>query len=122
EHVASLCPFCESKIDADHKETRPPCPVQTPRSITKSAGTVRLMCDLKGIYGDFSDTIVHWYQQKLNDAPKRILYHGERTVVGGDFQAHRYMVEKFPSQRLCTLTINKVTPDDTANYYCAYSD
>ncbi|XP_055563235.1 immunoglobulin kappa light chain isoform X2 [Falco cherrug] len=95
-------------------------PVQSPRSITKSKDSVRLDCDLKGVYGDLRDIAVHWYQQKPNDAPERILYHAGAKVVDGGFQAHRYTVEKFPSQKLCTLTIKDITPDDAATYYCAY--
>uniref|UniRef100_A0A8C4XLJ7 Ig-like domain-containing protein n=1 Tax=Falco tinnunculus TaxID=100819 RepID=A0A8C4XLJ7_FALTI len=95
-------------------------PVQSPRSITKSKGSVRLDCDLKGVYRDLRDITVHWYQQKPNDAPERILYHAGAKVVDGGFQAHRYTVEKFPSQKLCILTIKDITPDDAATYYCAY--
>uniref|UniRef100_A0A8C4TZ37 Ig-like domain-containing protein n=1 Tax=Falco tinnunculus TaxID=100819 RepID=A0A8C4TZ37_FALTI len=95
-------------------------PVQSPRSSTKSKGSVRLDCDLKGVYGDLRDITVHWYQQKPNDAPERILYHAGAKVVDGGFQAHRYTVEKFPSQKLCILTIKDITPDDAATYYCAY--
>ncbi|NXK24985.1 IGL1 protein, partial [Arenaria interpres] len=63
---------------------------------------------------------IHWYQQKANKAPERILYLAGTKVVDEGFQAHRYRVEKVSSQKLCILTINDVIPDDTATYYCAY--
>ncbi|KFV40634.1 T-cell receptor gamma chain C region 1, partial [Gavia stellata] len=63
---------------------------------------------------------IHWYQQKANKAPERILYFSQGKSVDEGFQAHRYRVEKLSNQKLCTLTINDITPDDTATYYCAY--
>ncbi|NXS99506.1 IGL1 protein, partial [Jacana jacana] len=63
---------------------------------------------------------VHWYQQKANKAPERILYIAGTKVVDEGFQLHRYGVEKISSQKLCILTIHDVIPDDTATYYCAY--
>ncbi|KFO94079.1 T-cell receptor gamma chain C region DFL12, partial [Buceros rhinoceros silvestris] len=64
---------------------------------------------------------IHWYQQKENKAPERILYFsGAKVVVDAAFQANRYSVEKVFSRKLYILTINDVTPDDTATYYCAY--
>ncbi|NXL39622.1 IGK protein, partial [Glaucidium brasilianum] len=66
------------------------------------------------------DTIIHWYQQKENAAPVRMLYLGRSKVVDDGFQAYRYLVEKVPRQKTCILTINDVIPDDTATYYCAY--
>ncbi|NXJ84275.1 TRGC1 protein, partial [Trogon melanurus] len=64
-------------------------------------------------------TIIHWYQQKANNSPKRMLFFSETKVVDDDFQAHRYIVDKVSSQKLHILKIN-VSPDDTATYYCAY--
>ncbi|NXI89308.1 IGL1 protein, partial [Psophia crepitans] len=63
---------------------------------------------------------IHWYQQKANKAPERMLYFSGRTIVDDGFQAHRYMVEKVSGQKLCVLTINNVIPEDSATYYCAY--
>ncbi|NXK14600.1 IGK protein, partial [Herpetotheres cachinnans] len=65
-------------------------------------------------------TVIHWYQQKPDNGPERILYHAATTVVDAGYQAHRYMVEKVSSRKLCILTINDVIPDDAATYYCAY--
>ncbi|NWQ85286.1 IGL1 protein, partial [Burhinus bistriatus] len=67
-------------------------------------------------------TVIHWYQQKANKAPQRILYLATAKTVDEGFQAHRYAVEKVSSQKRCILTINDVIPDDTATYYCAYWD
>ncbi|NWS60494.1 IGK protein, partial [Chunga burmeisteri] len=64
--------------------------------------------------------VIHWYQQKANEAPERILYFSQTKTVDEGFQAHRYMVERLSNQKVCILTINNVIPDDTATYYCAY--
>ena len=91
--------------------------MQSPLSITKSKGSVRLEC----LFKDSSDdTIIHWYQQKANKGPERMLYFSQAKVVDDGFQADRYTVEKVSGQKLYILTINNVIPDDTATYYCAY--
>ncbi|XP_052652493.1 immunoglobulin kappa light chain-like [Harpia harpyja] len=95
-------------------------PMQSPMSITKSKGSVRLQCNFKDVSEAFDTTIIHWYQQKANESPQRILYFADRKVVDDGFQAHRYIVEKVSRQKLCILTINDIIPDDTATYYCAY--
>ncbi|KFQ71848.1 T-cell receptor gamma-2 chain C region, partial [Phaethon lepturus] len=64
--------------------------------------------------------IIHWYQQKVNKVPERIVYLAGTKVVDEGFQAYKYMVEKLSSQKVYILTINDVIPDDTATYYCAY--
>ncbi|KFP47068.1 T-cell receptor gamma chain C region 1, partial [Cathartes aura] len=64
--------------------------------------------------------IIHWYQQKANKGPERMLYFSQAKVVDDGFQADRYTVEKVSGQKLYILTINNVIPDDTATYYCAY--
>ncbi|KAM6410088.1 LOW QUALITY PROTEIN: immunoglobulin kappa light chain-like [Pluvialis apricaria] len=97
-------------------------PVQSPLSITKSKGSVRLECNFKHVSTNFDGTAIHWYQQKANKPPQRILYFAGTTTVDEGFQAHRYRVEKVSRQKLCILTINDVIPDDTATYYCAYWD
>uniref|UniRef100_A0A663MBN0 Ig-like domain-containing protein n=1 Tax=Athene cunicularia TaxID=194338 RepID=A0A663MBN0_ATHCN len=76
---------------------------------------------LTGTHG-CANTIIHWYQQKENAAPVRMLYLAQSKVVDDGFQASKYMAEKVPRQKTCILTINDVIPDDTATYYCAYWD
>ncbi|KAM9231019.1 T-cell receptor gamma alternate reading frame protein [Leptosomus discolor] len=95
-------------------------PIQIPRSVTKSKGSVHLECHFKDVSEDFDGIVIHWYQQKANKAPERMLFFAEQKVVEDGFQAHRYIVEKVPSQKLYILTINNVILDDTATYYCAY--
>ncbi|XP_009874688.1 PREDICTED: uncharacterized protein LOC104269933, partial [Apaloderma vittatum] len=95
-------------------------PMQSPISITKSKGSVHLECHFKDVSQDFVGTIIHWYQQKANNSPKRILFFPETKVVDDGFQAHRYIVDKVSSQKLHILKINNISPDDTATYYCAY--
>ncbi|XP_009584345.1 PREDICTED: uncharacterized protein LOC104072398 [Fulmarus glacialis] len=95
-------------------------PVQSPLSVTKSKGSVRLECHFKDFSGNFDGTVIHWYQQKANKAPERMLYLSQTKTVDEGFQANKYMVEKVSGQNRCVLTINDVIPDDTATYYCAY--
>ncbi|XP_074757035.1 T-cell receptor gamma alternate reading frame protein [Athene noctua] len=95
-------------------------PMQKPLSVTKSKGTVRLECHFKDVSEYADNTIIHWYRQKENAAPVRMLYLAQSKVVDDGFQASRYMAEKVPRQKTCILTINDVIPDDTATYYCAY--
>uniref|UniRef100_A0A8D0EY30 Ig-like domain-containing protein n=1 Tax=Strix occidentalis caurina TaxID=311401 RepID=A0A8D0EY30_STROC len=89
-----------------------------PLSVTKSKGSVRLECDFKDVSEYDDGTIIHWYQQKENEAPVRILYLAQSKVVDDGFQEYRYMVEKDPHKKMCILTINDVIPDDSATYYC----
>ncbi|KAM7122027.1 T-cell receptor gamma alternate reading frame protein [Ciconia maguari] len=95
-------------------------PVQSPLSVTKSKGSVHLQCHFKDNSQDFGNIVIHWYQQKEGKAPERFLYFSATQKVDDGFQANKYRVEKFPSQKLCILTINDVIQDDTATYYCAY--
>uniref|UniRef100_A0A8C8AWN8 Ig-like domain-containing protein n=1 Tax=Otus sunia TaxID=257818 RepID=A0A8C8AWN8_9STRI len=87
-----------------------------------SQGSVRLECHFKDVSGYDGNTVIHWYQQKENEAPVRVLYLAQSKVVDDGFQGYRYMAERVPGQKMCILTINDVIPDDSATYYCAYWD
>uniref|UniRef100_G3UPL2 Ig-like domain-containing protein n=1 Tax=Meleagris gallopavo TaxID=9103 RepID=G3UPL2_MELGA len=94
-----------------------------PLSITKSQGSARLQCRFGDLFGHFDNTVIHWYQQKENRPPERLLFFAEgKTRVESGFQGNKYMVDKVSSQQLFILTINNVSPDDAATYYCAYWD
>ncbi|XP_067147341.1 T-cell receptor gamma alternate reading frame protein [Apteryx mantelli] len=96
---------------------------QSPISITKSKGSIRLMCHFKDFSGNFEGTVIHWYQQKKDKAPDRVLYLvAEKMTVDSNFQEHRYTVERVSSQKLCILAIKNVIAEDAATYYCAYWD
>ena len=98
-------------------------PIQSPVSITMSRGNTDLKCHFKDFSGNFDNTVIHWYQQKENKAPVRMMYFTSgRTEVDASFQRHRYRIQTISTQRLCTLTIRNVIPDDAATYYCAYWD
>uniref|UniRef100_A0A669QE11 Ig-like domain-containing protein n=1 Tax=Phasianus colchicus TaxID=9054 RepID=A0A669QE11_PHACC len=73
--------------------------------------------------GRFDNTVIHWYQMKENKPPERLLFFAAgKTTVESGFQGKKYMVDKVSSRNLCILTINDVSPDDAATYYCAYWD
>ncbi|OXB54354.1 hypothetical protein ASZ78_008227, partial [Callipepla squamata] len=96
-------------------------PIQSPVSITKSQGSIRLLCNFEDFSGNFDKTAIHWYQQKENNTLMRMTYSTSgATVVDDSFQKHRYMIQTVSRQKLCILTIRNVLPDDAASYYCAY--
>ncbi|KAK2517067.1 hypothetical protein Q9233_013368 [Columba guinea] len=97
-------------------------PIQSPISITKFKKSAQMICEIQALGGNF-DGIIHWYQQKEDKAPERLLFFsGGRMVVDTGFQANRYLVEKVPDQNQYVLTIKDVIPNDAATYYCAYWD
>ncbi|OXB54647.1 hypothetical protein ASZ78_003479 [Callipepla squamata] len=65
-------------------------PIQSPVSVTMSQGNTDLKCHFKDFSGDFDNTVIHWYQQKENEAPVRMIYFSSGTVqVDGSFQRQR---------------------------------
>nr|XP_005514851.1 TCR gamma alternate reading frame protein [Columba livia] len=97
-------------------------PIQSPISITKLKKSAQMICEIQALGGNF-DGIIHWYQQKEDKAPERLLFFsGGKMVVDTGFQANRYLVEKVPDQNQYVLTIKDVIPNDAATYYCAYWD
>uniref|UniRef100_A0A8C2T1W9 Ig-like domain-containing protein n=1 Tax=Coturnix japonica TaxID=93934 RepID=A0A8C2T1W9_COTJA len=98
-------------------------PIQSPVSITKSQGNADLKCHFKDFSGNFDNTVIHWYQQKENKAPVRMIYFSAgRTFQDEGFQRHRYRIQTISGQKICTLTIRNIILDDAATYYCAYWD
>uniref|UniRef100_A0A8C6ZM33 Ig-like domain-containing protein n=1 Tax=Nothoprocta perdicaria TaxID=30464 RepID=A0A8C6ZM33_NOTPE len=98
-------------------------PQQSPISITKSRKSARMSCKITTLLESFDSTVIHWYQQKDGNPPKRLLYFSQgKTFVESGFQEDRYLAEKVSGQDRCVLTIKDVTPDDAATYYCAYWD
>uniref|UniRef100_A0A8C4J876 Ig-like domain-containing protein n=1 Tax=Dromaius novaehollandiae TaxID=8790 RepID=A0A8C4J876_DRONO len=94
-------------------------PQQSPISITKSKGSVHLECHFKDFSGKFEDTVIHWYQQKEDKAPDRVLYlAAEQMTVDSNFQEHKYTVARLSRQKQCILTIKNVIAEDAATYYC----
>uniref|UniRef100_A0A669QL61 Ig-like domain-containing protein n=1 Tax=Phasianus colchicus TaxID=9054 RepID=A0A669QL61_PHACC len=85
--------------------------------------TFLLPLSAASIQGRFDNTVIHWYQMKENKPPERLLFFAAgKTTVESGFQGKKYMVDKVSSRNLCILTINDVSPDDAATYYCAYWD
>ena len=65
-----------------------------------------------------TDVTLHWYRHYLNQAPQFILYKGAGQYSGSDhIPDNRY--QSTTSRTNTELTITKVTPSDTALYYCA---
>jgi len=82
-----------------------------------------MFCEMNKLPGRFDNTIMHWYQLKENKPPERLLFfEGGKARVESGFQDNKYMVDKVSTRNLCILTINDVSPDDAATYYCAYWD
>ena len=96
-------------------------PIQSPVSITKSQGSIRLQCHFKDFSGNFDKTAIHWYQQKENKTLARMIYiTSGASVVDESFQRHRYMIQTISRQKLCILTVRRVLLDDAATYHCTY--
>uniref|UniRef100_A0A8C3QUF7 Ig-like domain-containing protein n=1 Tax=Cyanoderma ruficeps TaxID=181631 RepID=A0A8C3QUF7_9PASS len=92
--------------------------LQTPISITRPEGkTVLINCHVSS--PDFRNVFIHWYQKRVNAAPKRIAYMSSRFFLENQSDAGKFTVEKDPSKSVCTLTVSKVTLQDSSTFYCA---
>uniref|UniRef100_A0A8C9NUR6 Ig-like domain-containing protein n=1 Tax=Serinus canaria TaxID=9135 RepID=A0A8C9NUR6_SERCA len=82
--------------------------VQTLISITKPEGkTVLINCHVSS--HDFSNVFIHWYQKRVNEAPKRIAYMFSRFFLEDQSDEGKFTVEKDPSKSVCSLTVSNVT-------------
>ncbi|KAG9463537.1 hypothetical protein GDO78_021548, partial [Eleutherodactylus coqui] len=77
--------------------------------------TARFSCKCsKSVYdSDYSKNFLSWYQQKLGQAPKFLIYLANTLESG--------IPERFSgsgSETDFTLTITGVTADDVGYYYC----
>ncbi|XP_059501751.1 immunoglobulin lambda-1 light chain-like [Stegostoma tigrinum] len=87
-------------------------------SITKTVGkTARFKCEVEGATITATDPL-HWYQHKPGQAPTRILYYGSGATRDPGF-GERFKAGK-SNNKVFYLTIDKLEPEDTATYYCAY--
>uniref|UniRef100_A0A8C7EG42 Ig-like domain-containing protein n=1 Tax=Nothoprocta perdicaria TaxID=30464 RepID=A0A8C7EG42_NOTPE len=94
---------------------------QSPISITKpESKTVLINCHVSA--PDFVTTFIHWYRKRVNAAPERIAYVSTRLFLENNSDDGKFSIEKDLSRFVCTLTVNKVTPQDAATYYCARWD
>uniref|UniRef100_A0A8C3M4Y1 Uncharacterized protein n=1 Tax=Geospiza parvula TaxID=87175 RepID=A0A8C3M4Y1_GEOPR len=55
----------------------------------------------------------------VNAAPRRVAYMFSRFFLENQSDEGKFTVEKDPSKSVCTLTVSKVTLQDSATYYCA---
>ncbi|TFK07886.1 nuclear receptor ROR-alpha [Platysternon megacephalum] len=89
-------------------------------SITrKPTKTVRIDCKVSGV--NFGDAYIHWYRQRPGEAPEWILYF-KSQIEKSNFDMDKFSVDKTTEKSTCTLTVHKLTYNDTATYYCAYWD
>uniref|UniRef100_A0A663E522 T cell receptor gamma variable 9 n=1 Tax=Aquila chrysaetos chrysaetos TaxID=223781 RepID=A0A663E522_AQUCH len=94
---------------------------QTPISVTKpESKTVLINCHISDT--DFDNVFIHWYQQRPNAAPKRIAYMSSRVFLENKSDEGKFSIEKDAAKSVCTLTVSKVTLQDSATYYCARWD
>ncbi|CAM4529522.1 unnamed protein product, partial [Caretta caretta] len=93
---------------------------QVQLSITrKTMKTVRIDCKVSGI--SFGDAYMHWYRQRPGEAPEWILYFKSQADKS-NFDNNKFSVDKATEKSTCTLTVDKLTYNDMATYYCAYWD
>ncbi|XP_009702644.1 PREDICTED: uncharacterized protein LOC104164874, partial [Cariama cristata] len=94
---------------------------QSPVSITKPVSkTVLINCWVP--HPDFSNLFIHWYRQRPNAAPQRIAYKSSTLFLENKSDEGKFSIEKDPIKSVCTLTVSKVTLQDSATYYCARWD
>uniref|UniRef100_A0A803V918 Ig-like domain-containing protein n=1 Tax=Ficedula albicollis TaxID=59894 RepID=A0A803V918_FICAL len=94
---------------------------QTTISITKPEGkNVQINCHVSS--PDFINTLIHWYQKKGNEAPKRVAYISSTFFLENRNDEGKFSVAKDLSKSVCILTVSKITPQDSATYYCAIWD
>uniref|UniRef100_A0A452IHY4 Ig-like domain-containing protein n=1 Tax=Gopherus agassizii TaxID=38772 RepID=A0A452IHY4_9SAUR len=108
---ALLCPFQQSQFSKMQVQAKP-------LSITrKPTKTGRIDCKVSGI--NFRDAYIHWYRHRPGEAPEWILYFKTQTEKS-NFDKEKFSVDKTTEKS--TLTVNKLTYNDMATYYCAYWD
>ncbi|KAI1242995.1 hypothetical protein IHE44_0000560, partial [Lamprotornis superbus] len=91
---------------------------QTPISITKPEGkTAIINCHVSS--PDFRKVFIHWYQKKVDAVPKRVAYMSSTFFLENQSDKGKFTVKKDPSKSVFILTVSKVTPQDSATYYCA---
>ncbi|CAM9201267.1 unnamed protein product [Bubo scandiacus] len=94
---------------------------QTPISITKpERKTVLINCHVSD--PDFHNIFIHWYQMRPNAAPRRIAYMSSRVFLENESDEGKFSIEKDIATSVCTLTVSKVTLQDSGTYYCARWD
>ncbi|XP_051654747.1 TCR gamma alternate reading frame protein [Manacus candei] len=94
---------------------------QSPISITRSEGkTVLINCHVSS--SDFSNIFIHWYRKRANAAPERVAYMSSRIFLENQSDEGKFSIEKDFSKSICTLTVSKITLQDSATYYCARWD
>lgn len=96
---------------------------QIQTSVTKEQyKTARMDCKISGLQ-NFKSAVIHWYQQISSRAPEWILFISEsEPSIDQHFDKNKFHCEKDPNKQISTLTVNDVTHNDTATYYCAAWD
>ncbi|NWR54225.1 LV39 protein, partial [Bucorvus abyssinicus] len=94
--------------------------LKQPLSLTRRrTRTAWMDCVVEGV-SDFQQAVIHWYQHKPSEAPKRILYIGSGSAAyDDDSYKNKYFSTK-KGGNTCTFSVNNIDSNDEGTYYCAY--
>lgn len=107
--AVSLLPL----VDGAAQILRQPKP-STSRAVQMTA---QISCHVSG--SDFLNTFIHCYKHKPREAPKHILYVQSGVPYFYEkFYRDIFWAKKARTESICTLTINKITKQQEATYYC----
>ncbi|KAM9166618.1 immunoglobulin kappa light chain-like isoform 5-T5 [Pangshura tecta] len=97
---------------------------QTPLSVTREeTKTARIGCKISGEGFNIDSAYIHWYRQRPEEVPERILYiRSLSTSMDPGFDSKKFKATNdFPTST-ANLRVDQLTSKDAGTYYCATWD
>uniref|UniRef100_A0A7M4EVJ0 Ig-like domain-containing protein n=1 Tax=Crocodylus porosus TaxID=8502 RepID=A0A7M4EVJ0_CROPO len=79
--------------------------------------TALIKCQVTG-----TTAVMHWYRHKPGEGPERILYWSAGKVVYDKESDKKFSARQESNKNVYSLTIDDISSDDAAMYYCASWD